>query len=110
MNAAQEVTPCMSQASGSAIATLDAMSSELCIKLSYAGLSGPELFSHIHGPGKIGVNGGVLFPLSPDPIKTDCYMLNADQMHHLKLGHLYFNVHSEMCPSGEIRGQILMSA
>jgi hypothetical protein len=110
MNAAQEGTPCMSQASGSAIATFDAMSSELCIKLSYSGLSGPELFSHIHGPAKIGANAGSIFLLSPNPIKTDCYMLNDEQMMHLEAGHLYFNVHSAMCPSGEIRGQILMSA
>ena len=110
LNAAQDVTPCMSQASGSAIATFDAMSSELCIKLSYSGLSGPERFSHIHGPAKIGANAGSIFLLSLDPIKTDCYVLNAEQMEHLEAGHLYFNVHSEMCPSGEIRGQILMSA
>jgi hypothetical protein len=107
ISAAQNVAPCMSQASGNALATLNVATSELCIKLSYSGLSGTELFSHIHGPAKIGANAGVLFTLSLDTIKTDCFILNSEQMEYLEDGYLYFNIHSTMCPSGEIRGQIL---
>jgi hypothetical protein len=107
ISAAQEVAGCMSQASGNALATLNPTSCELCIKLSYSGLSGPELLSHIHGPAKIGEHAGVLSPLSLDPVKTDCFTLDSEQIKYLEAGHLYFKIHSEMCPSGEIRGQIL---
>jgi hypothetical protein len=109
ISAAQNVAPCMSQASGNAFATLNGTSSELCIKLSYSGLSGTELYSHIHGPAKIGATGGLLFVLSLDTIKTDCFILDSEKIEYLEAGYLYFNIHSEMCPSGEIRGQILES-
>jgi hypothetical protein len=107
ISAAQEVAPCESQALGNALVTLNATSSELCMQLSYSGLSGPQIFSHIHGPAKIGENAPSLFLLSMGTIKTDCVILDAEQTEYLYEGYLYFNIHSEMCRSGEIRGQIV---
>ena len=52
ISAAQGVPGCTSSALGNAIATVQ--DGNLCVKLSYDGLSGPELSSHIHGPGAIG--------------------------------------------------------
>jgi hypothetical protein len=98
--------PCMSAALGNALVTLDGF--ELCIKLSYSGLSGPEIYSHIHGPAPIGMNAGpAIFVLGTDTVKAECFTLDDDQVGYVEDGLLYFNVHSEMCPSGEIRGQII---
>lgn len=104
LNAAQEPQGCESYASGNAIATFDGY--ELCIMLSYHDLSGLELFSHIHGPALVGEENGVIFTLSMSPIKNDCFTLDKTQAEYLKDGLLYFNIHSETCPTGEIRGQI----
>ena len=70
-----EAAACKSRAIGNAVATLKGK--EFCIKLSYGlGFSKlPERFSHIHGPAKIGENGPVVFTLSKDTLKTDCFKL-----------------------------------
>jgi CHRD domain len=112
LNPAQNVhTTCdFSVASGNSIATLS-MDNEFCISLSYAGLSSPELYSHIHGPAPIGSDGDVLYTLSPGTTKRDCFMFNATHVEWLMDGLLYFNIHSNTtgCTAGEIRGQILES-
>jgi CHRD domain len=95
-----------STALGNAIFTYKDM--ELCMRLSYDGLSTPELFSHIHGPAMIGEAGGVVFTLSTDPVKFDCFTLTMEQEGYLMAGMLYVNVHTTACAAGEIRGQILM--
>jgi hypothetical protein len=105
LSAAQEIPLCMSESLGNALITLKGY--ELCVRLAYEELSGPELFSHIHGPAPIGENAQVIFTLSLESVKVDCFTLNAEQIYWLNTGKLYFNVHSEMCPAGEIRGQII---
>jgi hypothetical protein len=106
MSAAQEVPGCMSSALGNAIATVQ--DDEFCIRLSYDGLSGPELSSHVHGPAAIGETGLVIFTLDTSTQKTQCFGgLTSKEMKDLDDDLWYFNVHSEACPGGEIRGQIL---
>jgi hypothetical protein len=105
INAAQEVPVCVSSALGNAIATVQ--DDQFCIKLNYDGLSGPELFSHVHGPAAFGETGPVIFTLDTSTQKTQCFMLTPDQMKDLDDKLWYFNIHSDMCPGGEIRGQIL---
>ena len=106
INAAQE-NPFCDKATGIGNALLTLRDVELCLSLSYIGLSSDELFSHIHGPAEIGMNGDVIFPLSTGPDKSDCFELSKRQQRELKRGLWYFNIHSESCPPGEIRGQIL---
>jgi hypothetical protein len=96
---------CTSSALGNAIAT--EQDDNFCIKLSYDGLSGPELFSHIHGPAAIGETGPVIFTMALTTQKTQCFQLTKDQMKDVDDKLWYFNIHSDMCPGGEIRGQII---
>jgi hypothetical protein len=105
ISAAQEVPGCMSSALGNAVATVEG--DQFCIKLSYDGLSGPELFSHVHGPAAIGETGPVVFTMALTTQKTQCFTLTKDNKKNLEDEEYYFNIHSEMCPGGEIRGQIL---
>jgi hypothetical protein len=104
LSAAQEPNGCESTALRNAVATF--FEDQLCVAVSYSGLSGPELFSHIHGPAPIGEENAVLFTLSTGTIKNDCFTLDHALERQLKKGLLYFRVHSEQCPGGEIRGQI----
>ena len=106
ISAAQGVPGCTSSALGNAIATVQ--DGNLCVKLSYDGLSGPELFSHVHGPAAIGETGPVIFTLDAPTQKMQCFDLTSEEDYDdLDDGLWYFNIHSEKCPSGEIRGQIL---
>lgn len=108
LNPAQETPACpTSTALGNAILTY--MDMKLCIRLSYTGLSDVELFSHIHGPAMIDATAGVLFTLGMDTNKVECFTLTTEQEGFLMAGMLYFNIHSEECPGGEIRGQIIMA-
>ena len=106
INAAQE-NPFCEDATGIGNALLTLSDGELCIALSYVGLSSPELFSHIHGPAEPGENADVIFALSDGSSKFDCFPLSRRQQRELIRGLWYFNIHSENCPPGEIRGQIL---
>jgi hypothetical protein len=105
INAAQEVPLCSSSALGNAVATVE--DGRFCIALSYSGLSGPELFSHVHGMAAIGEAGPVIITLDTGTQKTQCFDITDEGVDDLDAKLWYFNIHSEMCPSGEIRGQIL---
>jgi hypothetical protein len=80
-----------------------------CIKFSYAGLNsgGPDLFSHIHGPAAAGETGPIIFFMDTSSEKTQCFEMTKNQIKDLDDELWYFDVHSEMCPDGAIRGQIL---
>jgi hypothetical protein len=105
---AQEDTGCMSSTLGSVVATVrDAI---FCVKFSYAGMSsgGPaDIFSHIHGPAADGETGPVIFTMDTSTDKMQCFELTKYQMKDLDDELWYFDVHSEMCPNDESRGQIL---
>jgi hypothetical protein len=106
-SADQEVPACMSSAlsSGNVVATV--RDDLFCIKLSYDGLSSPELFSHVHGPAAVGETGPVIFTIQTSNGKTQCFELTKDQKEDLDDELWYFNIHSEKCPGSPIRGQIL---
>jgi hypothetical protein len=107
-NVDQEVSACMSSTltSGSVVATV--RDNLFCIKLSYDGLSNSELFSHaVHGPAAVGDIGPVIFTINAITEKTQCFELTKDQKKDLDDELWYFNIHSEKCPNGAIRGQIL---
>jgi hypothetical protein len=79
----------------------------LCVALSFAGLSGPAVAAHVHGPADPDENAPPFFFLSTTSPVNQCQDLTNDQKKALKAGRLYLNVHTEDHPGGEIRGQIL---
>jgi hypothetical protein len=104
-NTEKEVPACMSSALGNVIAMV--RDDLFCIRLSFDGLSGPELFSHVHGPAAVGEPGPAIFTIDTTSTKTQCFELTKDQMRDLDDELWYFNIHSEKCPNGAIRSQIL---
>jgi hypothetical protein len=102
---ALEATGCLPSVIGSVIATV--RDDTFCIKLSYDGVSGQEVFSHVHGPAAVGDTGPVIFTINSSTEKMQCFELRDDQIKALNDELWYVNIHSEMCPNGTLRGQLL---
>ncbi|MGH8577116.1 MAG: CHRD domain-containing protein, partial [Gammaproteobacteria bacterium] len=105
-----------SNALGTALLTLTSRTRLLCYSISYTDLQGTETAAHFHAPASAGRNADILFFIPPPPNgpsppgspKTGCVgPLTGKQMSNLKNGLFYINVHSEVFPAGEIRGQVL---
>jgi hypothetical protein len=107
MNAASEVPPNDSKATGTVTVTFDTGSKLMSWKGSYSGLSGPATAAHFHGPAEAGKNSGVAVPI-PNPTASfeGSATLNDAQAADLLAGRYYANVHTEANKGGEIRGQV----
>jgi hypothetical protein len=108
LSASQEVPPNPSGGTGQAEVRLDKSTNVITWKVTYAGLTGPAVAAHIHGPAAAGVNAGVLVPFSnvgAQPIAGQA-TLTAPQVAQLEAGQMYVNVHTKAHPGGEIRGQL----
>jgi hypothetical protein len=107
IDAAQEVPPTPSSATGNAYFAIDTAANTLNYNISFSGLGSAETLAHIHGPAPVGSNAGILFnlPLGSPKIGT----WNYPEMHEANIlnGLMYVNIHSTNLGSGEIRGQIL---
>jgi hypothetical protein len=133
----QEATPAgvSSTASGTFTATIDedATPPNIAYTLTYVGLSGPALFSHIHFGNRYdsgGIStflcGGSTKPACPAGTTTEATVTGtiipsdvigpasqgigqgdfAKLVDAIRSGVTYVNVHSPAFPAGEIRGQI----
>jgi CHRD domain len=107
MNAASEVPPNDSKATGTLTATYDTGSKLLSWKGSYSGLSGAATAAHFHGPAEPGKNAPVAVPIQ-NPIASfeGSAPLTDVQAADLLAGRYYVNVHTEANKGGEIRGQV----
>jgi hypothetical protein len=84
----------------------------------FSDLSNPFTGAHIHR-GEAGVNGGVAHGLTTElsnenlsgqwEASENVFTMEQDDIDLLMAGDLYVNVHSQLLPAGEIRGQILSS-
>jgi len=106
LDGAQEVPPTNSPARGIGIVTLSADEATARVSLTFSGLSSPQTMAHIHGFAVPGVNAPIIFPLPNGTFSDFQIALTPVQVRNLKAGLMYFNVHTENFPGGEIRGQI----
>ncbi len=136
LTGAQEVPPNASPGIGSALVTVDTVTSMLTINVSFSGLLSPTVASHIHCCVPPGVNAGVAtavptFPGFPLGVMTGTYLQTFDLtlastynpafitanggtvagaqaafITGLVNGQTYLNIHTSMFPGGEIRGQL----
>ena len=104
-----EVPPNDSKGSGAVDAAYDTGSKAFSWTITYSDLTGPAVAAHFHGPAAAGKNAPPVVPLSGDlssPISGEATLTDA-QATDLNAGHWYFNLHTAVHPSGEIRGQLV---
>jgi Cu/Zn superoxide dismutase len=102
----QEVPPTGSLATGYGDVTVDGNGANLHIELSVSNFTNTITGAHIHAapPGQ---NGGVIFNIGAFTGSTRAdFPLTAAQYATLRAGGYYVNIHSNIFPSGEIRGQL----
>ena len=104
-----------SPGTGSGFFVMNNAQTELTFNISFAGLSGPVTVAHFHNA-LPGFNGGVVRQLTTtSPIvgiwkNTDAQPFSPAMVTELLAGRLYINLHTQQCPGGEIRGQVLFDA
>lgn len=89
--------------------------STLSIDLHYQDLTGPAVAAHIHGPA--GPDGNATVMVSLEPVHVGAFgasgrfhgevELSPTQKAAVLAGNTYVNIHTDLYPGGEIRGQIM---
>lgn len=116
LTSSQEVPPNASPGIGFARASVNAAENQLTVTLHFAALGSNVTAGHVHGPAAAGVNGPVLFNLSPPTgvtvgsVVAANFAISAPQLADLRAGLHYVNLHTSGLPGGEIRGQLLPAA
>ncbi len=110
LSGANEVPPNASTATGTSSGTYDDVTNMFMMSTSVTGLTSNSTAAHIHFA-PVGVNGGVVFPLSGTTGSTnytsnDMFVFTAAQEVDFLAGNYYVNVHSLEFPGGEVRGQL----
>ncbi len=103
----QEVPPVNTPATGSGTASLDTTTNEFSWEFEYSGLLGEETAAHFHGDAPRCANAGVQVTLDSGSPKIGSTTLTDEQADALMAGLWYVNVHSDLHPPGEIRGQVV---
>ncbi|MBR1090310.1 CHRD domain-containing protein [Bradyrhizobium manausense] len=103
-----EVPPNNSSGSGKAEATFDTDTKTLTYMITFAGLTGPAMGAHFHGPSEAGKNAGIVLPFKTvqSPIQGTA-TLTENQAADLLAGKWYANIHTALNPGGELRGQMV---
>jgi len=109
LTGAQEVPPVATLATGACVADVDlgeGLLGTASVQLRCAHDVVDPTGSHVHQAAR-GVNGPIIVDLGDpaSPIEHD-FELDLEETGALVAGNLYVNVHSEVFPNGEIRGQI----
>ena len=111
LDGAQETPPVATPATGSATVSFDDSTNLLSWTISFSGLLGTMTNSHFHGPAPVGVPAGVRVGIpftagvQADTLIGSATISNAFATELLN-GLWYINIHSNLYPGGEIRGQV----
>lgn len=108
LKGSNEVPPNSSPGSGKAEASYDTETKVLTYIVTYAGLTGPAMGAHFHGPSDAGKNAGIALPFksAQSPIQGSATLTDA-QAADLLAGKWYANIHTAANPGGELRGQMM---
>ena len=107
LNGGEEVPSVFTESAGMGVVKVNTQSRAIEGTVLIRGLSDVTV-AHIHA-GAVGVNGPIIIPLIGDGdvqvVPPDTF-LTPQELESFFGGELYFNVHTETNPGGEIRGQI----
>jgi hypothetical protein len=108
IDGAQTVPPTGSSGTGNATVTLNTATGDVTVVGTYSGLTGNETVAHIHNA-PAGLNGGVILGIATygGGSFSGGGTLTGPQVAELQAGNTYINLHTDVFPAGEIRGQIL---
>ncbi len=112
LSGAQQVPPVQTQGAGTADLTYDPATRAVTWSITFHDLSSPATMAHFHGPAGPGKNAGVEVWLTKrgapvsSPI-TGRDTLTPAQAQQFMTGQMYINVHTQLHPAGEIRGQVV---
>jgi CHRD domain-containing protein/HYR domain-containing protein/type IX secretion system substrate protein len=112
----QETPANNSAGTGTFVGTYNDATDSLIYTITFSGLSANVIAAHFHGYVPPGILGPVIFapanPLFPTGIMSgtfvDSVKLTQGQEDSLKMGLIYFNIHTSTFTGGEIRAQIFL--
>ena len=112
----QETPANNSTATGTFVGTYNDVTDSLIYTITFTGLSANVTAAHFHGYVPPGIAGPILFfPVNPSfptgvmgGTFVDSIKLTQGQEDSLKMGLIYFNIHTSTFPGGEIRAQIFL--
>ncbi len=116
MTGTQEVPINASPGTGTARGTYDTTTNTITLNLLFSGLGSPSRAAHFHSPGPPGVAAPIAIGLTSFPVGVtsgvyaNTFTLTDLQETQLLTGLFYINIHTNLIPGGEIRGQILPQA
>lgn len=106
LTSAQEVPPNASTATGTGTLILNDARTSALVSVTHNVPAATVTAGHIHRAAA-GVNGPVIFPFpNPNAVTNLTWAIPAADVTNLENNGLYFNIHSQSRPGGEIRGQI----
>jgi hypothetical protein len=107
-----EVPPNASPATGIITGTYNSTTNVLSFNVMFSGLTGSTTVAHFHGPATPGVNAGAQIAFAGFPVGvnsgtySNSFVLTPLQESQLLSGLWYVNIHTDVVPGGEIRGQL----
>ena len=112
----QETPANNSTGTGTFVGTYDDVTDSLIYTITFSGLGSNVMAAHFHGFVPPGIGGAVIFfpvnPSFPTGIVSgtfvDSVKLTQGQEDSLKMGLIYFNIHTTNFPNGEIRAQLFL--
>jgi len=112
----QETPANNSTATGTFVGTYNDVTDSLIYTITFSGLSSNVSAAHFHGFVPPGIAGPVIFfPINPGfptgvlaATFVDSVKLTQGQEDSLKMGLIYFNIHTSNFPGGEIRAQLFL--
>jgi hypothetical protein len=109
LNGLQEVPETPSTGLGTAVLILNDAQTEVSYEIQFSGLLGTQTAAHFHHAPP-GLNGPVIFPLAVGSPISGTWAVTPADVAALSAMEVYVNVHTDLYPGGEIRGNICFAA
>lgn len=110
LDGAQQVPAVTTTATGTGVFWANTQTNVLSFLITYADLSSAETESHLHGYAAAGATAPVVFDLGLGFHKSGTWSYTQANETNILGDLLYANIHSATNPTGEVRGQVLLTA